>query len=252
MRSGPSCGMSANLLASALSPHRRAELCEPRKRRALTNRCLYSDCTTEVARKRHGGRPPRFCPEHSKPKYRKRAQRERDAQPRAPRPQCCQEAGRRGGRLACEQHKDFYALDGLDGIGSGALAGDYAGEAPRPARALPEIVGHPEDLPEVEGVMRDTPEGYIRADALDKGVESEGRRVCSPKSDFKILTRQSMTERYGYGPLMGSFIRVIGQPDLTADWGPSSHKDARPVEGLVPRGPDWPWAEEPEAPRMAA
>jgi hypothetical protein len=47
-------------------------------------------------------------------------------------------------------------------------------------------------------------------------------------------------------------IKVIGQPDLTADWHEdgyltdpgkyvSDHPDATAPVGLVSRGPDWPW-----------
>jgi hypothetical protein len=51
--------------------------------------------------------------------------------------------------------------------------------------------------------MRGSPDGYVRADVVDHGPESKSLRVCSPGSDFKMLIRLSMTERYSYGPRGG-------------------------------------------------
>lgn len=143
--------------------------------------CEYDNCATEVARKRHGGRPPTLCDEHRKPVYRKRAQRVRDAQPRAARLSCCEDAGRRGGRIACEQHHTPHDLNGMPEV---MHPDDYAGAIPRGKQRgrWPEQAGH----------FRVT-----RSPAMVGG--------------------QWITERYTRN---GAPIRVIGQPDLDVRWLP--------------------------------
>ena len=164
------------------------------------------------------GRKPRFCGEHQAGKYAKARQRTRDAEPKATRPACCEAAGRRGGRLACEQHKQDPAF--WD-VGPGALAEDYAAALPASTHTASE------DAHKVGAIKQ----------------QLHGVRVGMP-DDTRLLWFDAMTESCSYGPLAGSPIRVIGQPDLTADWQPSRHPAAKAPVGLIRRGPDWPWAVE--------
>jgi hypothetical protein len=94
---------------------------------------------------------------------------------------------------------------------------DYAGTPPRPKRKRPEV-------------------------QVAKGM----RTFDMQRPDDQVLYSQSLTQRYSYGPLAGTRIKVIGQPDLTADWKPSQHEKAKPAEGLISRGPEWPFASEAE------
>jgi len=196
--------------------------------------CQFPECPTLVVW-RGSGRKPRFCSEHQSGKYAKARQRTRDAEPREARPTCCESAGRRGGRISCAQHK----AEPLGIVGPGAKEDDYAGQEPR--RVLRQDV-EPDSA------------ALHRGSELAKGSEREGFRAWGSRGvDHLRLTEQSMTECHTHN---GARIRVIGQPDLTAGWQPyrerknPMHKPlkpsekARPVEGLVSRGDDWPWADE--------
>lgn len=195
--------------------------------------CQHPGCQTEVVW-RGSGRKPRYCHEHQNGKYAKARQRTRDSQPQDQGPPCCEAAGRRAGRISCPQHKPNQNLDYWD-VGQGSPDEDYAGALPVATHTASE------DAQKVGDIKH----------------ELHGVRVGMP-DDTRILTGsregwwQAMTECYSYGPLAGARIKVIGQPDLTADWQPSRHPDARALSGLIRRGPDWPWAEVAEAPRVAA
>jgi hypothetical protein len=134
--------------------------------------CQHAGCSAALKPRATPGRPPRFCEAHQGGRFsvaRSRAQRK--AQP--PRPPCCIDAGRLGGRTSCPQHKDA----GLGRIGAGASFADYAGAFPKPKH-----VNSPE-LP---------PPGTWHVD------------------DGRPLYGEWMTETYSSGALAGSFIRVIG------------------------------------------
>lgn len=183
--------------------------------------CQHEGCTTGVAW-RGSGRRPRYCHEHQGGKYAKARQRSRDAAGTPERPSCCEDASRRGGRLACDQHKQD---PGFRNVGPGSPREDYAGALPK---------------------LPDSTDARIVAEI--KAV-THGLRVGKP-DDPRILWRCAMTERYGYGALAGVIIPVIGQPDLTADWQSIAGKPL--PEGLVSRGADWPWAEVAEDVKEAA
>lgn len=89
---------------------------------------------------------------------------------------------------------------------------------------------------------RDAVKAYYRA--VDRGeLPASMRVVHSPDT---MVVGQWVTElsTFDKAPL-----KVIGQTDLRADWhedgyvdDPGKYKpDAKPMIGLVPRGPDWPW-----------
>jgi hypothetical protein len=182
--------------------------------------CQHPRCSTPVVPKGKG-RPPKFCPGHQGGAAAKRRQRQRDREPQ-PRPPCCIEAGRLHGRKSCEQHKDQRKEGGINVVFGAQWilnADDYAGAEPRPKRTPPK-------------------------------PEPDVRRTVSLRDD-RLLWSRPMTERYKYGPLRGTKIPVIGQPDLTADWTPSRHADAKPQKGLVPRSPAWPF-DAPAIERIAA
>lgn len=163
--------------------------------------CQHPDCKVLVVW-RGSGRVPRYCHEHQGGAAAKARQRLKDKEPQAPKSQCCEMAGRVGGRITCPQHKSRLGV-----IPEFNHFEEYAGAKPR-------RIHKPE--------RRDLP--------------SSGYRYTS---SLGMLTGQWMTERYSHN---GQFIRVIGQTDLDVNWRPIPGK-AGP-EGLIRRGPDWPWAEE--------
>jgi hypothetical protein len=145
--------------------------------------CAHSGCPVAVIPRATPGRPARYCPEHvggAASVARSRARRKTGAA----RPQCCQDAGRSGGRLSCPQHKQ-----GVDwfNVGPGAPFDDYAGaELPRPKR---------------RGEQRELPE---------RGTWHVDGTVS--------LWEQPMSERHSWGTLAGAPLQVLGGSDpLAAD-----------------------------------
>ena len=145
--------------------------------------CLHPGCPVAVIPRATPGRPARFCPDHrggAASVARSRARRKTNP----PRPSCCEDAGRRGGRTSCPQHKergDWF------NVGDGASFDDYAGAQP----PKPKHRGERPELPE-------------RGSWHVEGTVS--------------LWADSMTERHSFGPLRGMPIPVIGQRDLAAGW----------------------------------
>jgi hypothetical protein len=166
--------------------------------------CQHPGCAVLVVW-RGTGKEPRFCGEHQGGKYAKQRQRLKDKEPSAPKPPCCVRAGRQGGRLACEQHKQGQ---------SGAF----------PEKAWAEIDYHGAP-PKPKHTNRPKPD----ATGTDRTIANARLWVFG----------QWTKERYSHN---GQFIRVIGQRDVTADWTPIPGES--PPRGLVARGPDWPWVEE--------
>jgi hypothetical protein len=144
-----------------------------------------------------------------------------------PRPECCEIAGRAGGRKQCEQHKAWDAEGRWHNVGNGARIADYAGaEYPRAKRRnVPELP----ELPEPDEAGWDV---YEIAQAWDMSAGLPPAGTWHAEGTVS-LWQEPIMQRYSRGTLAGSPIRVMGGSDpLAADRWMREHGYSWDVEAV--------------------
>lgn len=150
--------------------------------------CQHDNCPVEVTPRATPGRPARYCPEHRGGKYSMARSR---SKPKLPRSQCCRDAGTRGGRKQCDQHKQAEEERWIS-RGAGSECPDA------PARRATHSGSH-----------------YLMAMVSDAmGSENRGWHTWEVGDD-RALYYQGMTQTYRYGALQGAVIEPIGSWDWT-------------------------------------
>lgn len=205
--------------------------------------CRYPECETPLTPSGRG-RPPRYCEEHRKGKYRTARSRARGTV----RPPCCQEAD--GKNLKCPQHKEDPPARRTRNHW-----GEYAGALPRIIHGTQPRMPDRSALDDVETVEEMF---TLLSDSLGyKEIASSGLGIKGERAALEMPPMSEwMREQYSDG---SGFIPVIGQTDLDAYWRPvnpswreefgeSAYAKPRHTEWttLVTRGPAWPWATETE------